>query len=977
MIILTQNFVQMKYALFIIVFFNFLLGNSQTIDKTNVRPGEEVEYCTTHKKLHELLKNPEYQKQFDEDQRILEQQEAIYKASARKRGTVYTIPVVFHVLHSGGSENISDEQIYDAMRILNRDFRLQNTDANEVHADFKNLPSDVEVEFKLASIAPNGTCFKGITRTYSTDTTTDGSNQIALIKKGNDVYKGDWAGNKYMNIYVCSAVGGAAGYTYRPYGDGVSMMNGIWLLHTYVGGIGTSNEIKSRALTHEVGHWLNLMHTWGGNNNPGNPDSCNDPNQDRVDDTPATMGVTWCNLNENTCGPRANVENYMDYSYCSKMFTPGQVSRMRTALQSTVGGRNNVCSESNLIAVGALNPNLCKVDFNVDASNICSGTEVTFTDLSYNNVTSRKWLFPGGTPSESTDQNPKVIYSTPGKYNVSLTVSNGNTSLNKTYENLITVQDFPIEIPYLQSFKNISSVTTLPGWIVQNPDNNQAFKIYNGVGYTDSTCLYLNNYLDKTKSIDALVSSAFNLSNVKSQSQITLTFKYAYRKLSKTNDESLRVYLSNDCGKTWSVKRVLSGTSLDTNISQLNWKPTSKSDWKSVNLTNISSSYWNSSMRIKFEFTGNGGNNFYLDDINLYPSGPVDSIVKSVLSNSNYSYKLDSADIHVDNKIGCLGNTVSYSDLNASNATQWKWSFTGGYPTSSIEQNPKVTYSKPGVYNVSLTIGNGVSSKVISKTNFVTIDASKRDFPISENFDTLKSLNSSSFWSIYPTNSTNVELITKENLNKYIYFKQVDANTIHGNLISKQLNFIKLKDTSTVKIWFDILKSTTNKNLKDTLFVYLSEDCGENWNQIKSLNISDIGSNDSLNWQKVEISNFDKNLLKQFSLIKFDYKGEHDLFLDHIEIFNDATSSLSVLSNDNISLYPNPVNDKFIIKNTGKEKIQNVVITDIVGKVIFEKQLVENIDYIEVECSSFAKGSYYVSVYDSNLKSRSTPIIIQ
>ena len=72
-------------------------------------------YCTTHKKLQELLQDPEFRKQFEEEQAQFRNEEITYRKSARKRGTVYTIPVVFHVLHSGGVENISDEQIYDCI----------------------------------------------------------------------------------------------------------------------------------------------------------------------------------------------------------------------------------------------------------------------------------------------------------------------------------------------------------------------------------------------------------------------------------------------------------------------------------------------------------------------------------------------------------------------------------------------------------------------------------------------------------------------------------------------------------------------------------------------------------------------------------------------------------------------------------------------------------------------------------------------
>jgi hypothetical protein len=132
---------------------------------------------------------------------------------------------------------------------LNRDFRLQNADANNVHMDFRASnpnsyvnPADVNVEFVLATKAPNGNCFSGITRTQSAMSFNgdNGDNQVNAIVAGNDVFNGQWAGNRYMNIFICGDIGGAAGYTYTPNTwIGTNMKNGIWILHSYVGSIGT------------------------------------------------------------------------------------------------------------------------------------------------------------------------------------------------------------------------------------------------------------------------------------------------------------------------------------------------------------------------------------------------------------------------------------------------------------------------------------------------------------------------------------------------------------------------------------------------------------------------------------------------------------------------------------------------------------------------------------------------------------------
>ena len=103
---------------------------------------------------------------------------------------IYTIPLVFHVLHNGGPENISRSQIEDAVAILNRDYRLQNADANNVQSVFAGMPADIEIEFQLATKAPNGQCFSGITRTLKSLLQTAEQmvqNQVSAIIAGNDV----------------------------------------------------------------------------------------------------------------------------------------------------------------------------------------------------------------------------------------------------------------------------------------------------------------------------------------------------------------------------------------------------------------------------------------------------------------------------------------------------------------------------------------------------------------------------------------------------------------------------------------------------------------------------------------------------------------------------------------------------------------------------------------------------------------------
>ena len=602
------------------------------IDYTNTRDGENVEYCRTHKEMKKLLMNPVYLKMHAADQAMLKRREEQMKTE-KQQGTVYTFPLVFHVLHNGGTENISKEQIEDAVSILNRDYRLQNTDANNVAAAFQGMPSDVEIEFVLATKAPNGNCFSGITRTTSplAFDGSSGQDQIQAITSGNDVYQGNWPGDDYLNIYVVAEAGGAAGYTTTPsMWSQSSMFNGIWILHNYTGSIGTSTVYASRALTHEVGHWLNLSHTWGPNNNPGNTASCND--DDQVSDTPNTIGVTSCNLNESSCGPLANVQNYMDYSYCSKMFTQGQVDRMRAAATSSI--RDNHWSTSNLNNVGAIsNPPLCKADFSTTRFTICQGETLDFTDESFNGtISSWNWTFDGGTPSTSSDQNPSVTFNTPGNHNVILNVSDGSTSLTETKVAYITVA--PSTGNNLPIFEGFESATSVPNadWQVENADGGTTWQITSSASNLGSKSVKLNNYSNNEEgNIDELISMPYDLSNMAS---VTMTFSYAFAQKSTANTDKLQILASDDCGATWLIRKSIAASQMTTTGGSTvsgNFVPTN-AQWKDITVTSIVGGFLTDGFKYKFLFTSGKGNNLYLDNINIYGTDTLGNQVGSPTS---------------------------------------------------------------------------------------------------------------------------------------------------------------------------------------------------------------------------------------------------------------------------------------------------------------------------------------------------------
>ena len=214
----------------------------------------------------------------------------------RDRDVIYTIPIVFHIIHLGGSENITNEQILNQVELLNEDFRALNTDIANVHPAFTDMVGDAMIQFALPTIDPFGGCTNGIDRVRTPETL-----------RGSDKAKmNPWPRDKYLNVWVIRDMEdpGVAGYAYYPstFDNPITRIaDGIIIENAYIGQIGTGTPFRSTALTHEIGHYLNLPHVWGNNNGvepgaeqapPGHmvPD-CGD---DGVEDTPPTRGWNIC-----------------------------------------------------------------------------------------------------------------------------------------------------------------------------------------------------------------------------------------------------------------------------------------------------------------------------------------------------------------------------------------------------------------------------------------------------------------------------------------------------------------------------------------------------------------------------------------------------------------------------------------------------------------------------------------------------------
>jgi hypothetical protein len=295
--------------------------------------------CASHDHFEEMKNtNPAFAARYAEIEahtnRIIEEQAKGGNSAERVSGVI-TIPVVVHVLYRTTQENISNAQIQSQIAVLNEDFRRLNADRTKVPSLFAPLAADIEIQFVLATTAPNGSSTTGITRKSTTRTSWGTNNAMKFSSQGGT---DAWDTSKYLNIWVCNIGNNILGYAQFP--GGAAATDGVVISPNYFGSSdkGTGFYLsapfdKGRTATHEVGHWLNLRHIWG-DANCGN---------DFVADTPTqqTSNGGCPAFPKPSCGNTSDMwMNYMDYTNdaCMYMFTAGQKDRMR-ALFAAGGAR--------------------------------------------------------------------------------------------------------------------------------------------------------------------------------------------------------------------------------------------------------------------------------------------------------------------------------------------------------------------------------------------------------------------------------------------------------------------------------------------------------------------------------------------------------------------------------------------------------------------------------------------------------------
>ena len=352
--------------------------------------GQEVRCYSTE--LHEIkyFSDANYQKNFNESQKRLNSVLSQLKDKKIMLAPPYTVPVVVHVVHNNGAENISDAQIQSQISVLNEDFRRITSSRGE------GAGVDTQIEFCLATLDPSGNPTTGINRVVSSTYTdlninTEDGGLKSLIH---------WDENSYLNIYVvqriCTGSGTGCGILGYAYFTNAGAIDGVVCGYNYFGtaDLDDGSFVLSapynlgRTMTHEVGHWVNLYHTFQG----GCTNNDCDVDGDRVCDTPPVNPENYgCPTGTNSCSTDDNdlsfsfpdrddyIDNYMDYTddACMSRYTQGQADRSIAAL---ISNNPNIFSNANLTATGC--------------QSTLEANFISFDGIQNNNKILLNWLIP-------------------------------------------------------------------------------------------------------------------------------------------------------------------------------------------------------------------------------------------------------------------------------------------------------------------------------------------------------------------------------------------------------------------------------------------------------------------------------------------------------------------------------------------------------------------------------------------------------
>lgn len=756
-------------------------------------------WCTTDN-VHRTLfdNNPGLEDHFNETrQAVLDK---MHGKSGYDDSTVYTITVVFHIVHEYGAENITDAQIYDAMKVVNREFGGVDPDASNLLPPYDNLNAQVNIQYKLAAIDPFGNCTNGIDHIYS-----------HMTNIGTDYAKlNQWDRTRYMNIWVSDVVGeaGAAAYAYKP---GATDGNNFWIdgviaFHNYTGSIGTSSTYRETTITHELGHTLGLSHTWGDGNDP--EVSCGD---DGVSDTPITKGHNpgtncsgtypygWVDCGDDGMSSIDPTDSLNWYTFDS--IIPGIIDTLTPVPapnNTELGTPGAIYSEFSASGVGTA-PTETGGTFGFDGWDTgAADGETVFANLTGSINTAKYYEF---TVQPATDQ---AMFLNNLRFDVAR-----DTMGPRTWAVRSSVDGYATNLP-----------------ISINPTNS-------AISAQAGDVFFYNNdttTLEKGSNVD--------LSSASFTTMSPITFRiYAWNAEGAAGDFIVdNVRLNGTFGLLEDLQNYM-----DYSYCPYHYSPEQKKFMRTV-LNEIAGFRNNLFKDSTLLSTGV----YYLN----LPQDPSDQLTVPLCEPIVDFTTTKHTASGVIQRTTCVGDNIQFFDASYNAVIDtWAWEFKdgAGVVQTSSQMNPTISFANPGFVDVTLTVGNTAGSTTLTRNDWIYVGPGWADYngPAQLNIETqadwFRVVNPEENYAKYAVVSGkgyNGSKCFKLNNYKntsgadpynddYFYYPRLNGSKDY--LITPSFD---LRYTTGVSVSFKYAYATNATQLADIsekLITYYSEDCGKTW----------------------------------------------------------------------------------------------------------------------------------------------------
>ncbi|HPR56828.1 MAG TPA: M14 family zinc carboxypeptidase [Bacteroidales bacterium] len=331
----------------------------------------------------------------------------------------------------------------------------------------------------------------------------------------------------------------------------------------------------------------------------------------------------------------------------------------------------------------------------------------------------------------------------------------------------------------------------------------------------------------------------------------------------------------------------------------------------------------------------------------------------------------------------CQGGQVQYTDQSTGNITGWEWTFYGGTPSTSTEQNPLVTYENPGTFDVSLTVTDGTNSSTYSAMEWMLVigfpevpDTPEGETELCQNnpnttYNTSNAQYATSWiWELDPdesgtitNNGPTAELDWSPDFSGTAYLKVASANICGQSDFSDALEIYLMPLPASAGII-----SGDNQVCQNESTMYSVDPIAEATEYLWELTPSTAGvvtedmNNCVIHW------NDDYEGTAILKVRGINDCGEGEWSPDFEITVEDCTGIENPDEENNFSVFPNPTTGCFKVVNNQPGNLPfTISVTDMLGIKHFE-QKVANSELL-IDLKNLPEGIYYLKIeYESNTR---------